>query len=103
MKLAARFPDGATLRDHLLAANARDPLLTIQCPRECRALWSAYLDIANGRAGAESIPMSEIAAWQSLRDTQLSAWELDTLLAMDRAVVAAAAQHKVQHGNRRPT
>lgn len=104
MQLAARQQDGSTLRQHLQAAaetGARpDPRLMSRVPRAVLALWDAFLTLHSARpAGmvAGAIPSSELLAWQQLQGVQLSAWEVDTLRAMDQAALAVAAENNKGH------
>lgn len=99
MRLAARQPDGSTLRDHLLAAAAAgvtaDPLLQRRAPPAGAVLWEAFVTLNGARhAGMTPGPIlpSEVLAWQQLIGVRLTAWEADTLLAMDRAALAEAAK-----------
>lgn len=100
MRLAARQPDGASLRQHLqLAAQATgrpDPLLLRLLPGWAAALWAAFIDLAQARPqgmnGAGAIPLAEIEAWQRLHGVRLTPWEVGCITAMDRATLAAADQ-----------
>lgn len=101
MRLAQRQPDGGTLREHLLAAQAAggraDERLAETVPPECAALWGAFVDLSSARpqglSGATAVPPSELQAWQRLHGVALTSWEIDTLAAMDRAALAVAAEH----------
>lgn len=95
MRLAERMPDGAALRDHLIAAAAQtkrpDARLAAQPPAGTEHLWMAFLDLNGARAsglGAAAIAPSEVVAWCALRGVRLTTWEVETLAAVDRAVVA---------------
>jgi hypothetical protein len=97
MRLAAIQPDGSTLREHLQAAAAAgagvDALLQRRLSPACRALWNVFAELSATRpAGMQhgAVPHSEILAWQQLSRVSLTPWEVDTLLAMDRAALAAA-------------
>ena len=99
MQLAAAQPDGSTLRAHLQAAAAAgarvDARLLSRPPREALALWGAFLDLSAARPmgmTAGAIPPSEVLAWQQLHGVRLSAWEVETLGAMDRAVLVEKGQ-----------
>jgi len=94
VQLATTQPDGSTLRDHLQAAAAAgaavDPRLSVRVPASMQALWDAFAALDAARLpsmGASPILCSEIAAWQQLHGVQLSPWEAETLLAMDRAAL----------------
>lgn len=98
MKLGARQADGSTLRAHL-QAEARvtgepDPRLLVRPPLGGEQLWAAFSALAAARPmgmAAGAVPMSEIAAWQALHGVRLSPWEVETLIAMDHAALAAMA------------
>lgn len=99
MQLAARQPDGSSLRQHLQAAanaGARpDPRLSSTVPEWGQALWNAFIALDASRPAGLSrgaIPPSELLAWQQLMGVTLTPWESETLLAMDRAAMAAAAE-----------
>ena len=97
MQLATRQPDGSTLREHLqVAASARakpDPRLHASAPPEMSALWVAFVALDAARPvgmGKSAIPPSELIAWQQLHNVELTPWEAETLMAMDRAVLTLA-------------
>jgi hypothetical protein len=97
MRLAARLPDGSTLRQHLQAAGATDPRLTAMPPAGCDGIWRAFCDLNAARPvgmGAGAVPPSEIDAWQRLHGVRLSPWEVETLMLMDRAALAVMAEKK---------
>lgn len=105
MRLSARQPDGATLREHLQAAAASgmrpDPLLLHRPPPACANVWDAFAMLHAARPvgmAPGAITPSEIVAWQQLVGVTLNPWEVETLMAMDRAAMAAmvpasAARH----------
>lgn len=101
MQLGARMKDGSTLRDNLQAAvrqGARpDDRLLERLPEHGAALWDTFAALSaarpSGMGGAAAIPPSEIAAWQALHGVRLTGWEIDTLCAMDRAVMAVIAEN----------
>lgn len=98
MQLNARQPDGATLREHLLAAaqatGRTDERLQLRCPPEGRQLVQVWAELSASRpaglGGASGIPPSEILAWQRLHNVPLSPWEVQTLQEMDAAALAAS-------------
>lgn len=100
MQLGARQPDGSTLREHLQSGAAQtgraDPRLLAEVPPAGSVLWQAFIELASARpstmGGAGAIPPSELLAWQTLQGLRLSHWEVETLLAMDRAALAAMAE-----------
>jgi hypothetical protein len=97
MRLAARLPDGSTLRQHLQAAGAVDARLTATPPAGCDGIWRAFVDLNAARpAGmsAAAVPPSEIDAWQRLHGVRLSPWEVETIMLMDRAALAVIAEKK---------
>lgn len=96
MQLAAAQPDGSTLRQHLQAAAAAgappDPRLNSRPPEAAAALYDLFVALNAARPvgmGPNAIPPSEMLAWQQLHGVRLSPWEAETLLAMDRAALAA--------------
>jgi hypothetical protein len=98
MALAATQADGATLRDHLIAAAKAgadpDPRLSAQPPAGTAELWQVVLALSAQRTEAVATPVSEIAAWQALHGVQLSAWEVETVQAADRACAAELRQQQ---------
>jgi hypothetical protein len=96
MQLIRRQADGQPLRAHLLAAaaagSAPDARLRHQPPAAATALWHAWLQLASSRPASMgdplAVPLSEIDAWQRLNGIDMNPWELDTIIAMDRAAVA---------------
>jgi hypothetical protein len=61
-------------------------------------LWTWFLELSQARGGGgmgpASITFLDIHAWCSLRRLRLAGWELDTLLALDAAWLAAQATKK---------
>ena len=102
MHLSERMPDGATLRDHLIAAAGNtgrpDPRLAARLPAGVDLLWQAFLDLNAARPsngfGVGAIPPSEVVAWCALRGVRLSPWEVETLAAVDRAALAVMAEQQ---------
>jgi hypothetical protein len=88
MSLAALQTDGATLRDHLLAAGAADQRLVAQPPRGTESLWHVVVALSAQRTEPVATPASEIDAWQRLHGVTLSPWEAETVQAADRACAA---------------
>ena len=56
-------------------------------------MWSVFLDLNSRRGnqgmGAVPIALADIVAWQTLTDVRLTPWEIDTLLQLDSAALAA--------------
>lgn len=99
MQLAQRQPDGHPLRQHLLSVQAnggRAPQLEVQPPAGGELLVDAHLDLRGtsgaGLGGANPLAPSELEAWARLQGLALTPWEVDTLLAMDRAAGSVAAR-----------
>jgi len=98
VQLQKRQPDGATLRTHLqrLASNTGrvDPLLIEDPPPPyTRALTEAYASMSASRRsgmGRSSLTVVDIEAWCRLFNARLSPWELETIIQMDAAALAAA-------------
>lgn len=57
-------------------------------------VWAYYAELHRSRDengwGAQGLKMREIEAWSRLRRVSLDPWELDAILAIDRAFRAAA-------------
>ena len=99
MTLAATQSDGATLRDHLIAAGATDPRLSAQPPQGTKELWHVVVALSAQRSEPIATPASEIDAWQRLHGVSLSPWEVETVQAADRAcaaVLRSQAKRRVQ-------
>jgi hypothetical protein len=101
MELSAVQPDGSTLRQHLQVAAAAgatpDPRLAGRPPAAAAALWDAFLSLNAARPAGlapSAITPADMLAWQQLHGVRFTAWEVDTLQAMDRAALATAAQHR---------
>ena len=101
MQLSTPQPDGSTLRQHLLAAAAAgslpDPRLHSQPPAEVSALWAAFVSLNASRPAGlapAAIGPADLLAWQQLHGLRLTGWELQTLQAMDRAALEAAAPNQ---------
>ena len=100
MQLGAAQGDGASLRTHLqrLRNNTGriDPLLVAvnrPLPAGVAHLWDAFVALSATRApafeGLAAITCTEIEAWQRLHGLRLTPWEVETLLAVDRAARGA--------------
>jgi hypothetical protein len=107
VQLAQRQPDGDTLRGylqwHASASGIADPRLSARVPDGCEWLWSTYCELAAMRPagiGMSPIPGHEYESWQRLNSIELSAWEIDTLRAMDRAAMHAAAEAQAQQSQK---
>ena len=90
MRLSETQSDGSTLRDHLLAAARAGhavELLERRAPAGTSPLWDAFASLASARQNGAAIPASEIDAWQRIHGVRLTPWEVDTLVAMDRACI----------------
>lgn len=102
MQLIRRQPDGQPLRAHLLAGadatGVADPRLSRRPPPAGLAVWEVWCQLASSRPPSmgepAAVPLSEIGAWQQLNGIRLTHWELDTLVAIDRAAVAALTDKK---------
>jgi len=96
-RLGRRRPDGTTERDHLIAyqqstGKVPEELQVPPVPAGVEHLWAAFVDLSGARApsagGASPIVLSEIVAWQQLHGVGLVSWDVDTILAVDRAAMA---------------
>ncbi len=97
MQLTQEQPDGATLRAHLQACARATGVpyarLLARPPQAAGVVVNAWLELASAAQsgmGRVPVPPSEIAAWQANHRVRLTPWEIDTLVAMDRAAQAAA-------------
>ena len=97
-RLGRRRRDGTTERDHLEAharATGEDPpeLQVPPVPPGAEALWQAFNELSGARVpggmGIGPITLSEIAAWQDVFRVRLTPWEVETILAIDRAALTA--------------
>lgn len=97
MQLSARQADGHSLRQHLQAAARAgdvDERLVAQPPAAGAQLWEAFAELSASRPagfGLAAVPHSEIEAWQRLHRVRLTPWEIETIMDMDRAALAALA------------
>lgn len=83
---ARTMPDGQQYIDHLRAASRAvvvDELRPLPIPPGCDELLAVYIQLH--RAGRGTVTLESIAAWQSLHNTNLNSWEVDTILEMDSA------------------
>lgn len=104
MRLSVREADGSTLRQHLQHAaqvtGRVDPQLLRRVPLWAGPLWSAFGELVGcrpqGASGSGAIPFTEIEAWQRLHGVQLSAWEVDCIVAMDHATLDVAAEMRAR-------
>lgn len=99
MELGTRLTDGATLREHLQRAaentggrvvDAR--LFPVLVPVEVGAVWGAFLSLTLSRRsgmGLSPLTLVDIESWSRMSGVSLTAWELETLLAVDHATLAA--------------
>lgn len=100
MQLSHKQPDGATLRDHLLAAARQtgraDPRLTQAIAPAAAALWGTFGRLsrtrAHGFSGPQPIGPQDLQAWCQLQRVHLTSWEVDTLAEMDAALLRTYEQ-----------
>lgn len=100
MQLGQKQADGATLREHLqrLEANTgrHDSRLDNALSEAAKPLWHlfAQLSARRGSGGFGPMPISprDVQAWCEMRGLRLTPWELDTLDAMDDALLRAVAE-----------
>jgi hypothetical protein len=95
--LNERMPDGSTKREQLIALLERGidpPELTLApaCPSSCVYLWEWWGELNERRRpgfnGFEPIPHSELRAFEELRRIQLTPFEQQTLIVIDRMFLA---------------
>jgi len=97
--LNKRQKDGASLRDHLESVRRQTgqtppQLEPVEAPESILYLWQYFCDLAGGRdygeAGPKPIFWGDIKAWSELTRTNLAAWEVDVLKALDRIYLTEA-------------
>lgn len=99
MQLRAPQADGASLLTHLQRAapyEGADPRLARLAeplPPTLVPLWEAFCALSHSRQGEGGIAPTEIEAYGRLHQLRLTSWEVDTILATDRAWRAAEALH----------
>lgn len=100
LRLAQPQPGGGTRRDHLLSAARQgapaDELLAGPAmPAACAALWGFFLDLhaARGSSGSGPLPLraADIEAAARLARLELTTWEVDTLMDLDRMALRVIA------------
>lgn len=84
--------DGTPLADHLQVVwenTGEIPAMLADAPAMppgCSVLWADFLEL-HGSRGASFGPMritfADFKAWQDVRETQLSAWEIDCIRKAD--------------------
>ena len=96
--LGRREADGQTRRKHLeavAAATGETPpdLIPLPIPLGCGAVWSVFLELnarrGNNGMGVSPIALADIVAWQELMGLRLTPWEIETILHLDAAALAA--------------
>ena len=107
MELAQRQGDGASLRQHLqrlcASTGKLDPRLEVpEIPAAVRPLWDAYAHLAatrrsGGMGGMHPLTQTDIASWCYLQRVTLTPWEVDTLIEIDAAALAASAAPAAGH------
>lgn len=94
------MPDGATYRDHMLAAERAgrntgelDPRpIPSDCDQVLETFWALRRSAGSNGFSANSISFTEIVHWQTLYGVQLEPMEIDLILAMDGAALAEFAK-----------
>jgi hypothetical protein len=101
MRLDAAQGDGTPLRVHLhrlrSATGRIDPLLAQSMrppPPAVAPLWDVLVRICSTRVPGAPVTCIEIEAWQRLHGVRLTPWEVDTVLACDRATRALPVDRK---------
>lgn len=72
-------------------------LLGPPVPPVVRELWHTYMQLAASRRtgmGMSPLTLADIDAWQRLHGVRLTPWELDTVIDLDAASMAALAKQK---------
>lgn len=94
--------DGATYRDHLIAVESAGmdtgELEPLPIPPGADELFALFWQLrraagSNGMA-PNAISFSEVGAWQALTGVTLTPAEVDILLSMDNAALAAFSESK---------
>jgi len=85
--------DGTPLAVHLQTVwdkTGKEPEMLANAPAlpiGCASLWADFLELHASRGstgwGAARITFVDLEAWQRVRGTQLSAWEIDCILKAD--------------------
>lgn len=102
MQLGQKQPDGATLREHLMAAMRQsgraDSRLLQRIPAAGKPLWHAFSQLNRSRSGGFSGPSAispqDTLAWCQLHGIRFTPWELDTLSDMDAALLRASEKEQ---------
>lgn len=100
VQLGQKQPDGATLREHLLAAWRQgapmDDRLRQSIPVAGESLWKAFAQLSRARSvgfsGPAPLGHHDVLAWCELHGVRLTAWEIDAMFAMYNAFLAAVDQ-----------
>ena len=72
-----------------------DPRLGVACPPEGVYLWNIFNSLGRtGSQGASHISQQELLAWQTNYRTRLTAWEIDTLKAIDDVAAKAVTRNQ---------
>lgn len=64
-------------------------------PRAAEAVWQAFLQLSASRRtgmGAHALVLADVEAWCRLGGVRLTPWELDVLIELDAAQLAAIAK-----------
>lgn len=72
------------------SGTAAPQLQAVGLPVGCQLLWDAFIEMHNRRGGGmgpQPISWRDLQAWQDVRQVSLTAWEIDTLLALDSAAM----------------
>ncbi len=94
------MPDGATYRDHLVAAERAGidtgDLEPKPIPSDCDQLlepfWALRRSAGSNGMTANAISYGDMVHWQTLYGVRLEPMEIDLILAMDGAAVAAFSE-----------
>ena len=68
-------------------------------PRAASALWDAFLQLSASRRtgmGAHALALIDVEAWCRLNGVRLTPWELDVLIQLDAAQLAAIAKQRTE-------
>lgn len=94
--------DGASVRDHEISAweqtGVKPELLASAppLPVEGRSLWAYFCQMhrrrQHGMNGPQPLTFAEVREWAALNRVCLDRWEIDAILGVDDAYIAASAE-----------
>lgn len=80
--------------------SAPPELIPLPIPPGGSAIWSVFLDLnsrrGNNGMGPSPIALADVVAWQQLMGVDLTPWEVETILHLDAAALAAQTTTETQ-------